>query len=294
MLHDPFAAHNVARSVTEGVAARAVAEAQDRGTAAADRPKQPSGDLGPLGHGATDSMKLESLNLAIAASLFGCATAGSAPHDMSAAQHAAAAANHDVEASSHATEYQSAARETRARCIAPAASAGVGEFCWTSEINPTASHLAEVERHRRMAAEHRASSQALRDAEARACVGLRESERDMSPFAHGEDIATVAPLTVEVSQGRVLAPRIVGVTVVFRATPGMTAEWLQRTVDCHLARAASLGHEMPEMPYCPLVPRGASARVSSVGNGFAVAIRGDDEASVAEVRRRAAALVSAR
>jgi hypothetical protein len=79
----------------------------------------------------------------------------------------------------------------------------------------------------------------------------------------------------------------VGTVVTFRAVPGMTAEWLQRVVNCHLARNASLGHAVPEMPECPRVPRGAQARVRSTGDGFAVEIRSDDEAAAREILARA-------
>jgi hypothetical protein len=145
-----------------------------------------------------------------------------------------------------------------------------------------------------MAADHRAASQALRDDEARACAGLREADRDMSPFAHRDDIARVEPLTEPAPVGRgANIQRTVGAVVTFRAVPGMTAEWLQRLADCHIARAASLGYNMPEMSYCPLMLREVEARVTSTGNGFTVAIRASDPDTVAEIQRRAQALVSA-
>ena len=74
------------------------------------------------------------------------------------------------------------------------------------------------------------------------------------------------------------------------AVRGLTQEWLQRLVNCHLARNAAVGHEMPEMPYCPLVPRGATAQVRSVGDGFAVDIQADDSDAAGEILRRAQAL----
>jgi hypothetical protein len=58
----------------------------------------------------------------------------------------------------------------------------------------------------------------------------------------------------------------------------MTTEWLQRSVDCQLARNAALGHVVPEMPDCPLIPNGVEAHVRSVGNGFAVEIKSNDPA----------------
>jgi hypothetical protein len=81
--------------------------------------------------------------------------------------------------------------------------------------------------------------------------------------------------------------RDAGATIVFRATPGLTVEWLQRIVDCHLARNSAVGHDMPEMAYCPLVPRGAQAKVRSVGDGFAVDVRADDAETAEEIWRRA-------
>jgi hypothetical protein len=70
----------------------------------------------------------------------------------------------------------------------------------------------------------------------------------------------------------------------------LTAEWLQRVVDCHIARNNALGNNMPEMAYCPLVPKGVTAKVASLGNGFAVTIESKDPASAQEVLRRAQAL----
>src|SRR2546430_15414234 len=42
---------------------------------------------------------------------------------------------------------------------------GRTEPCWTSIANPTAEHLQRAEEHRRHAADHRAASKALRDAQ---------------------------------------------------------------------------------------------------------------------------------
>jgi len=67
---------------------------------------------------------------------------------------------------------------------------------------------------------------------------------------------------------------------------------LQRVINCHLARAASVGHSMPEMPYCPLVPKGVTAKVVSAGDGFNVEIRSDDPAAAEEVVKRGQALVA--
>ena len=222
---------------------------------------------------------------------WGCrSTPGAEPHDMSTAGHEASASGHEAEATRHEAMYSPEAREARERCRRDPVAVDTSSPCWTSVRNPTEEHRREAEQHRQMAADHRAGSQVLRDAEARACVGISEMDRDMSPFERGADIASVAPLVVRTVTAREVVNRTVGVTVTFRPVPGLTAEWLQRVVNCHLARNAALGHSMPEMPRCPLVPNGVSATVSSTGDGFAVAIQADDPAALEDLQRRAQAL----
>lgn len=70
-------------------------------------------------------------------------------------------------------------------------------------------------------------------------------------------------------------------------------ERLQHIVDCHTARNAAMGHDLSQMPDCPLVPRGVEAQVRSVGDGFAVDVRSDD-AAVEEIWKRAERLAPAR
>jgi hypothetical protein len=150
-----------------------------------------------------------------------------------------------------------------------------------------------VDAHRETAARHRAASAALRNAEVAACVGLSENDRDTSPFEHTGDIAGVEPYIKDEYFGESgFIKRQAGAVVMFRAVPGMTAEWLQRLVDCHLARNAALGHVIPEMPACPLVPRGVGAHVQSTGNGFAVEIEANDAGTAREILARAQRLVA--
>jgi hypothetical protein len=203
---------------------------------------------------------------------------------MSAAQHDAMARAEDKSAAEHAAQFDPGASRVSTKC------GGHGQPCWSSTVNPTASQLAEADRHRKVAAEHRAASQALRDAEARACVGLADADRDMSPFMHREDIASVRELVVTSGTGKSTSPRQMGAVVVVRAVPGLTEQWLQRVVDCHLARNAALGHNVPEMPYCPLVPNGVAATVTSTTTGFAVEMRSEDLTVAHEILRRAQAL----
>ncbi|MBI5548447.1 MAG: hypothetical protein HY901_31580 [Deltaproteobacteria bacterium] len=134
-----------------------------------------------------------------------------------------------------------------------------------------------------MAEDHRAGSKALRDAEASACAGVSELDRDTSPFGRREDIIRVEPLK---STGR--SPQLLGATVTFRAVPGLTVEWLERDVGCHLARNAALGHNVPEMDYCPLVPKGVTASVKPAGGGgVVVEVKSEDSDTAMDVLRRA-------
>ncbi len=216
--------------------------------------------------------------------VLGCAAdPGTKPHDMSSAQHEAMAKQEEQAADTHAEQHNPDAKVEESKC------SGRGG-CWTSVSNPTGGHAEDAAHHRELAQKHRAASAALASAETSACSGLSDDDRDMSPFHHREDILSVSPLTEQVKTGKTTVTKQVGSTVVFRALPGLTAEWLQRVVDCHLARAAAAGHDMPEMPYCPLVPKGAKAKVTSAGNGFAVNVSGDDSTAVAEIQKRASAL----
>ncbi len=217
--------------------------------------------------------------------VLGCGgTPGAQPHDMSAAGHEAMASSEEQSAREHRDRYEPDAGARVQECRHRAARSG-GEVCWTSTANPTEEHLRHAEEHRKRAADHRAASQALRDAEARACTGIAVEDRDQSPFQHREDIASVEPLNV-LQGGKQATDRLEGAVIVFRALPGMTAQWLQRVIDCHLARNAALGHDVPEMPYCPLVPKDVTASVTPTANGFAVAVRANDAATANEVLRR--------
>ena len=208
--------------------------------------------------------------------------AGTQPHDLSVPQHEAAAAQEEQQASGHAEQHDPNATRQSEQCLP-----GKGRVCWTVASNPTAEHIKSADEHRALAAQHRASSQALSDAETQACAGLAEEDRDTSPFAHVADIHSVSQLKEERPVGKNKENRETGATVVFRAAPGLTEEWLQRIVNCHLARNAAVGHDMAEMPYCPLVPKGVQAGVRSVGDGFAVDIRSEEPGTAAEIWRRA-------
>jgi hypothetical protein len=206
---------------------------------------------------------------------------------MSATEHEGAAQQETRTAEQHQTQFEPVAGSDR-QC----ALKGDRGFCWKSEENPTAQHERDAAHHRELAAQHRAAMQSLNAAEARSCAGLSEDDKDSSPFAHREEIRSVSPLREEVPVGKTKSTRTAGAEITFLAVPGLTAEWLQRVVDCHLARNSAIGHETAsaEMPYCPLTLRGVTATVRSTGDGFAVAVRSDDATTAQEILRRAESL----
>ncbi len=223
-----------------------------------------------------------------------CASAGTEPHAMTAGQHQAAAKSEEQSAAGHQTQYDPSATEARRNVR------------WRSEENPTDEHRKQAELHRKVAEKHRAAAKTLVEAEKRFCSGISEADRDLSPFSHREDIAAVQALkeefdtsdvysrgseirAVEVQQieKEVFGPGgLQGARVTFRAVPGMTPEWLQRAVDCHLARNAVIGDESA-MSFCPLAVPHATASVRSTGNGFAVDVTSDDQGSAKEIVKRA-------
>lgn len=239
------------------------------------------GALPALARGMTKNL----LATILLAGLAGCTstTPGARPHDMSAAQHQREAENEAVAADRDAAKYDPNARAIVQGC------GPYDDVCWRSKRNPTAEYRRMADEHRRAAAEHRAASAALRETEARACVGVGTEDRDISPFEQTEDIAGVEPLTEQrwAGVGRVRHAVTAGVRVTFHPVPGLTPDKLQREVDCHLARAAVLGHDIPEMPDCPLVPKGAKARVVTTAQGLAVEVRADDLGSAADIVARA-------
>lgn len=224
-------------------------------------------------------MKSLGIILISAALLGACSKSeGTEPHDMTVAQHEVAAGGERTAAEQHGAQYDPNANRPATTCNR--------SVCWSSDVNPTQQHSSDMATHRELADKHRAAAQALRDAEANACAGIAEEDRDVSPFYHREDITSVSQVNGSVQRGNTKAGQLEGGRAVFRAVPGLTAEWLQREVNCHLARAAAVGYDPAQMPYCPLQLKGVVAKVSSVGDGFAVEVTSDDATTAQEIWRR--------
>ena len=149
-------------------------------------------------------------------------------------------------------------------------------ICYSTR-RPFAPEELAAEQQRHEAAVHFRVSQSLLDAETHACQGVPAIDREESPFAYRDDIRAL-----------VFLPD--GARVGFRSIRGLTVEWLQHVVGCHLAMADALGHDVPGRAYCLLVPRGATAKVTPWGDGYFIEVRSNDQAAAAEIIRRARAL----
>jgi hypothetical protein len=224
---------------------------------------------------------------------------------MTAGQHQASTQSEEHAAAAHQAQYDPSqsrrAPDLTACLLAEYTNCNV---TWRSIENPTDEHRKEAEKHKKLAEKHRAASKALVEAEKRFCTGIPAADRDLSPFYHREDVSAVEGLKAATNytyggpsggntvvqfqqiEKEVAGPGgLQGARVTFRAVPGMTGEWLQRVVDCHLARNAVMGGE--DMRFCPLAVPHAAATVTSTGSGFAVDITSNDAKSAQEIVNRA-------
>jgi hypothetical protein len=125
----------------------------------------------------------------------------------------------------------------------------------------------------------RPAAQPLDEATRRACAGLSDFDRDVSPFAHRSDIAKVERLDA--------GERGSGARVFFHPVPGLSAGDLSRIVGCHVAQAEELDHRVRDESFCPLNLPGVRAMVRAAPSGYVVEVTSTDASVAAEVLRRA-------
>jgi hypothetical protein len=99
-------------------------------------------------------------------------------------------------------------------------------------------------------------------------------------------VTSVQPLRVTERNGRGSSQRLAGAQVFVQAEPGLTAEWLQLTIQRHVTQMSSSG-----MAGCPLDAKDVRVSVASAGPGFAVNITGKNAGQAKEILRRAQLLV---
>lgn len=84
-------------------------------------------------------------------------------------------------------------------------------------------------------------------------------------------------------------PYPVGAELYVHATPGVTAEYLQRTLECYTESGRSLH---PSDPFHPAKGYVVRVRVLSSGDSFTVRLVGSDSESAQDIRERASALAA--
>lgn len=222
----------------------------------------------------------------LSAALLSCATTQTADHprptDMSASRHRQEASMEERAAVEHERDAQQALSQSPTCGSATATGsdgATVDDICWSARRAAAQQNEYDAAQHRRHASEHRAAAAALEEAEAASCEGLSEPDRVLSPFYHWRDIKFVNP-------------RPDGATIVFSEVPGLTRESLQRLMDCHMARNAALGYDVPQAYYSPLALKGVeSAVVSETNQGLAVTITSSERTIAIAISARARALL---
>ena len=134
-----------------------------------------------------------------------------------------------------------------------------------------------------------AVAQAAQKVDTMACVGVPEIEINGSPLTNPDDVRAVQEIKPDqpVSETETVVPRG-GARILLRAQPGMTAEWLQRIAECHMARVAV--STPATLTTSPLDVKGALVSVQSTGNGFSVDITSPDVKISREILTRARAI----
>ncbi len=223
-------------------------------------------------------MKLSLVIALGAACACGCASTPPSHHP-SAAEYDRLAAQNEKAARDELTSANVPARPQHA-CGGASMPGGSWEPCWTP--NTDAARV-DAEKHWKEALVERANARALREAEARACAGVSQLDRDVSPFAHVKDIVAVEPIR----DGH----HLLGAAVTFRRVPTLTRDSLQRIVSCHIAQANELGHDVDVETFCPLNLPDVHASVIENPRGFVVLVTSDDEDAAREVLHRSEQLL---
>jgi hypothetical protein len=125
--------------------------------------------------------------------------------------------------------------------------------------------------------------------------GPEVNDGDLAPVLSGQAIQGVGPLysTVEAAKSG-KESQLRGVIVMVNALPGVSAEWLDRELECHGARLTLGG--VQSSPYDPFWLPGSTVDVDvrPAKDGFAVGIAGYSSADARRIFERAQAFAKAK
>jgi hypothetical protein len=97
------------------------------------------------------------------------------------------------------------------------------------------------------------------------------------------NITAIDPIYAEASGSKTPSRRLEGASITVRATEGMTAQWLQRVIDCQIARRGALALSPQGSPPCSAEVTAVVTSVSETRTGFSIALRSDDMKTAREV-----------
>lgn len=195
----------------------------------------------------------------------GCASSGTKPDDMSAAQHRGAAADKQAKADEHAKHHDVPAAPNPS----PSASGvvpGVNDLYFDTDVyNPTAKHALLSESYQNLADAHLAAARELETFEEKQCKSLPSATRSHCPLLGA--VAKVSNIDG-------------GVRLVLEDGANQAA--VLAHIQCHFAYGRSQGHE--GMDACPLYLKGVN---STEGEGV-ISLTTANAEEVDELRARAA------
>lgn len=161
--------------------------------------------------------------------------------------------------------------------------------CWDSgeEQIAHADYVAELQRARRANVDRATPTvTAVSDDERTACRGLSERELEHSPMTHRRAIAEVVPHRE--------AGALRGVRIVWKPVPGLTADWMRRSIACHRARFERLGESQLYQPDDPTLVARAQVTVEQRRGHLEVLIETQDASAGQVALDRARDLVRPR
>jgi hypothetical protein len=183
------------------------------------------------------------------------------PDEMSAAQHREEAQRNVMAAQAHEREYDPGVTAP----LPPEDATGAGYNFTASSYNPTEWHLAEANRLREHAEQHRKAAKALERFEDRECKAFPPSTRGACPL--------LGPVTGIENIGG-------GIRATF--APGTRVDAVVAHMRCHFAYAQARG--FAEAAACPLYLRGIDIRRGA--DPLSVEIVSKDPGTTAEIRGR--------
>ncbi len=125
------------------------------------------------------------------------------------------------------------------------------------------------------------------------CAGVEES-READAIISGQSVSAVRPLYVAMDPSKSdVAEQLHGATVLVPAQPGMTAEWLNRVLECHSAQATLGQSQAPNDPFY-LPDAVVDITVKPAKDGFAINVSTERTHDAQRVLDRANAWVQAR